>query len=44
VPVVLTEVGFMSNPAEDRQLGRAEYQKKIAIGLERGIERFAPAG
>jgi N-acetylmuramoyl-L-alanine amidase len=43
VPVVLAEVGFMTNAAEDRQLGRAEYQKKIALGLARGIERFAPA-
>jgi N-acetylmuramoyl-L-alanine amidase len=42
VPVVLTEIGFMTNPAEDRLLNRAGYQQRAALGLARGIERFAP--
>ena len=44
VPVVLAEIGFMTNAAEDRRLGEAKYQKRAAIGLAEGIERFAPAG
>ena len=43
VPVVLAEIGFMTNPAEDRRLGQARYRKRAALGLARGIERFAPA-
>ncbi|HEX8051481.1 MAG TPA: N-acetylmuramoyl-L-alanine amidase [Thermoleophilaceae bacterium] len=43
VPVVLAEIGFMTNPAEDRRLNDAEYQQRAALGLARGIERFAPA-
>jgi N-acetylmuramoyl-L-alanine amidase len=44
VPVVLAEIGFMTNPTEDRRLNDATYQKRAAIGLARGIERFAPPG
>ena len=42
VPVVLAEIGFMTNPAEDRRLNDAKYQQRAALGLARGIERFAP--
>ena len=41
VPAVLVELGFMTNPAEDRRLGKAKYQKRAALGMARGIERFA---
>ncbi|WP_136608574.1 N-acetylmuramoyl-L-alanine amidase family protein [Paenibacillus dokdonensis] len=37
VPVVLAEVGFLSNPQEDLKLNQASYQEKIAEGLEKGI-------
>lgn len=43
VPVVLAEIGFLTNPAEDRRLNDATHQKRAALGLARGIERFAPA-
>ena len=42
VPVVLAEIGFMTNPTEDRRLNDARYQQRAALGLARGIERFAP--
>lgn len=37
VPVVLVEMGFMSNPNEDRKLSDDEYQNKLAQGLCNGI-------
>jgi N-acetylmuramoyl-L-alanine amidase len=43
VPVVLAEVGFMTNAPEDRRLNDPRHQKRAALGLARGIERFAPA-
>lgn len=37
VPVVLVEMGFMSNPEEDKLLNSEEYQNKLAEGLCNGI-------
>jgi N-acetylmuramoyl-L-alanine amidase len=37
VPVVLVEMGFMSNPQEDRLLSDDSYEDKIAQGLCNGI-------
>lgn len=37
VPVVLVEMGFMSNPEEDQALSNNEYQEKLAQGLCDGI-------
>jgi N-acetylmuramoyl-L-alanine amidase len=39
VPVVLSEVGFLTNPAEDRQLTSRAYQRRVARGLAQGIAR-----
>jgi N-acetylmuramoyl-L-alanine amidase len=39
-PVVLVELGFMSNPTEDRLLGTPAYQRRAAVGLCRGTLRF----
>lgn len=36
VPVILVELGFMTNPAEDRLLAIARYRQLAAIGLCRG--------
>lgn len=38
VPVVLIEMGFMSNPKEDRLLASENYQNKITKGLLNGIK------
>jgi N-acetylmuramoyl-L-alanine amidase len=40
VPVILVEMGFMTNPTEDRLLATAAYQRRAAIGLCRGTTRF----
>ncbi|SFC51785.1 N-acetylmuramoyl-L-alanine amidase family protein [Clostridium uliginosum] len=37
VPVVLTEMGFMSNSTEDQLLNDDNYQNKLAQGLANGI-------
>ena len=44
VPAVLVELGFLTNPDEDRRLNDAKYQKRAALGMASGIERFAPPG
>ena len=40
VPVILAELGFMTNPTEDRLLATAAYQRRAALGLCRGTLRF----
>ena len=40
VPVILAEVGFMTNPTEDRLLATAAYQRRAALGLCQGTLRF----
>ncbi|MDF2885603.1 MAG: N-acetylmuramoyl-L-alanine amidase [Clostridiaceae bacterium] len=37
VPVVLVEIGFLSNAEEDRLLSTDQYQNKIALALADGI-------
>ena len=40
VPAILVEMGFMTNPAEDRLLATSAYQQRAAAGLCRGTLRF----
>jgi N-acetylmuramoyl-L-alanine amidase len=49
VPAILVEMGFMTNPTEDRLLATSAYRQRAAIGLCRGALRFlgrsvAPCG
>jgi len=39
VPAILVEVGFMTNPTEDRALATAAYHERAARGLCRGVMR-----
>ena len=43
VPTTLIELGYMSNPGEDRKMQSASYQKKMVKGLSDGIRRFLTA-
>jgi N-acetylmuramoyl-L-alanine amidase len=40
VPVILVEMGFMTNPTEDRLLATDVYRQRAAVGLCRGTLRF----
>jgi N-acetylmuramoyl-L-alanine amidase len=40
VPVILVEMGFMTNPTEDRLLATDDYRQRAAVGLCRGTLRF----
>lgn len=44
VPAIIPEIGFMSNPEEDRLLSTTAYQKKIAEALARAAVRFLSGG
>jgi N-acetylmuramoyl-L-alanine amidase len=37
IPVILVEMGFLSNKEEDKLLSSQEYQDKIANALAEGI-------
>jgi N-acetylmuramoyl-L-alanine amidase len=43
VPVIIPEIGFMTNSAEDRLLATAAYQDKVVQGLTKGIVSFLAA-
>jgi N-acetylmuramoyl-L-alanine amidase len=40
VPAILVELGFMTNPTEDRALARSAVRQRAAVGLCRGTLRF----
>ena len=40
VPVILVEMGFMTNPFEDRALATPTVRQRAAVGLCRGTLRF----
>lgn len=40
IPVTLLEMGFMSNPSEDRRMQKKRFQKKMAVGIADGIDSY----
>ena len=44
VPVVLVELGFLTNPREDRLLATAAYRARAAAGLRDGVLAFLRGG
>ncbi len=41
IPSVLIETAFISNPAEEKKLRSARFQRQMAQGIFQGIERYA---
>lgn len=42
VPVVLIEMGFLSNPDEDNMMSSSDFQEKSAEAISDGIEKIFP--
>lgn len=40
VPMLLIETGFLSNPEEEKKLSDEKYQRTIANGIFKGIEKY----
>jgi len=41
MPSVLAEIGFLSNPKDETNLGKPEYRQKIAEALYKGLAQYA---
>jgi len=40
MPNVLVEVGYLSNPTEEKRLKQSEYKQRVAESIYEGIKQF----
>lgn len=40
VPATIVEVGYLSNPEEEKKLAADDYQQKLAEGIANGVDQF----
>jgi len=41
MPSVLAEIGFLSNPKDEANLGKPEYRQKVAEALYKGVSQYS---